>query len=72
MEGDEEESSTPQSSAVSSVVVVLVVDNKKTERPGETSKARYLERIKDLDLEDLACRQKLADFRGLTVRRTRI
>ena len=70
MEGDEEESSTPQSSAVSSVVVV--VDNKKTERPGETSKARYLERVKDLDLEDLACRQELADFWGLTVCRTRI
>ena len=55
MEGDEAESSTPQSSLVSSVVVV--VDNKKKERPGEASKARYLERVKDLDLEDLACRQ---------------
>ena len=62
MEGDEEESSTPQSSVVSSVVVV---DNKRTERPGETSKARYLERIKDLDLEDLACRQELAEVLGL-------
>ena len=54
MEGDETESCTPQSSVVSSVVVV---DNKKTERPGEVSKARYLQRVKDLDLEDLACRQ---------------
>ena len=62
MEGDEEESSTPQSSVVSSVVVV---DNKKTERPGEASKARYLERKKDLDLEDLACRQELAEVLGL-------
>ena len=42
---------------VSSVVVVY----KKTERPGEASKARYLERIQDLDLEDLACRQELAE-----------
>ena len=69
MEGDQEESSTPQSSVVSSVVVV--VDNKKTERPGEASKARYLERIKDLDLEDLACRQELAEVWGLRVRRKR-
>ena len=45
--------------------VVVVVDDKKTERPGETSKARYLERTKDLDLEDLACRQDLADVLGL-------
>ena len=30
------------------------------ERSGEASKARYLERIKELDLEDLACRQELA------------
>ena len=54
MEGDEEESSTPQSSVVSSVVG----DDKKMERPGEASKARYLERIKHLELEELACRQE--------------
>ena len=58
MEGDEAESSSPQSSVVSSV---MVVDNTKTERPGEASKDRYLERLKDLDLEDLACRQELAE-----------
>ena len=63
MDGDEENSSTPQSSVVSSVVEV--VDKKKTERPGEASKARYLERIKDIDLEDLACRLKLAECMGL-------
>ena len=62
MEGDEAELSTPPSSVVSSVVVV---DNKKTERPGEASKARYPERVKDLDLEDLACRQELAETLGL-------
>ena len=42
-----------------------MVDNKKTERPGEASKARYLERVKDLDLEDLACRQELAEVQEL-------
>ena len=47
MEAEEAGSSTPQSSVVSSVVVV---DNKKAERPAETSKARYLERLKELDL----------------------
>ena len=52
----------PQISVVSSVVVV---DNRKVERPGETSKARYLERVKDLDLEDLACRQELAEIIGI-------
>ena len=64
MEGDEEESFTAQSSVVSSVLVV-VVDSRKMERPGRASKARYLDRIKDLDLEDLACRQELAEVLGL-------
>ena len=45
---------------------VVVLDNKKTERPGEASKARYLERIKDLDLEDLACRQELAGLKNVS------
>ena len=54
--------STPQSSVVSSVVVV---ENKKAERPVETSKAQYLERVKELDLEDSACRQELAEVLGL-------
>ena len=52
MEGDDEESSKPQSSVVSALVVVWT---KRRQRPGEMSKARYLERIKDLDLENLAC-----------------
>ena len=55
MEAEEAESSTHQSSVVSSVVVV---DNKRMERPAETSRARYKERIKELDLEDLECRQE--------------
>ena len=50
MEEDEEESSTPQSSVVSSVVVVD--SKKKMEGPGEASRTRYLERAKDLVLED--------------------
>ena len=52
MEAEEAESSTPQSSVISSVVVV---DKKKAERPSEASKARYLESVKELDLEDLEC-----------------
>ena len=47
MEDEKAESSTPQSSVVSSVVVV---DNKRVERPAETSRTRYLEKIKELDL----------------------
>ena len=62
-ERDEAESSTPQSSVVSSVVVV---DNKKKpEGPGEASGTLYLERVKDLNLEDLACRQELVEVLGL-------
>ena len=57
MEAEEADSSTPQSSVVSSVAV----DNKKVERPAETNKTRYLERVKELDLEDLECRQELAE-----------
>ena len=53
------ESSTSQSSVVSSVV--MVDNKKKAGGPGETSKARYLERVKDLNLEDLACRQELVE-----------
>ena len=49
MEAEEAESSTPQSSLVSSVVVV---DNKRMERPAETSRTRYSERVKELDLEE--------------------
>ena len=40
----------------------LMVDNKKKlEGPGEASRTRYLERVKDLDLEELACRQELTE-----------
>ena len=59
MEAEEAESSTPQSSVVSSVVVV---ENKRVERPAATSRARYLERMKELDLES---RQELAKVLGL-------
>ena len=62
MEAEEAESSTPQSSLVS---LVVVVDNKRVEIPTETSRTRYLERIKELDLEDLECRQELAGTLGL-------
>ena len=62
MEAEEAESSTPQSSVLSSVVVV---DNKRVERPAETSRTRYLEKLKELDLEDLECRQGLAEALGL-------
>ena len=41
-------------------IVMVVVDNKKAERPTEPSKACYQERVKELDLEDLACMQELA------------
>ena len=58
MEAEEAESSTPQSSLVSSVVVV---DDKKMERTAEANKTRYLERVKELDLEDLECRLELAE-----------
>ena len=63
IEAEEAESATPQSSVVSSVVVV--VDSKRVERPAETSRTRYLEKIKELDLEDLECRQELAEALGL-------
>ena len=63
MEGDEAEPSTPQSPVVSSV---KMVDNKKKVKgPGEASRTRYLERVKNLDLEDLACRQELTKVLGI-------
>ena len=58
MEAEEAESSTPQSSVVSSVVVV---ENKRVEKPAEASRTRYLEKVKELDVEDLECRQELAE-----------
>ena len=62
MEAEGAESSTPQSSVVSSVVVV---DNKIVGRPAEANRTRYLEKIKELPLEDLECRQELAEALGL-------
>ena len=62
MEAEEAESSTPQSSVVFSVVVV---ENKRVEKPAEASRTRYLEKVKELDLEDLECRQELAEVLGL-------
>ena len=62
MEAEEATSSTPQSSVVSSVVVV---ESKRVERPAETSRSRYVEKVKELDLEDLECRQELAEALGL-------
>ena len=62
MEAEEATSPTPQSSVVFSVVVV---QSKRVERPAETSRSRYLEKVKELDLEDLECRQELAEALGL-------
>ena len=62
MEVEEATSSTPQSSVVSSVVVV---ESKTVDRPAETSRSRYLEKEKELDLEDLECRQELVEALGL-------
>ena len=44
---------------------VVVVENKRVEKPAEASRTRYLEKVKELDLEDLECRQELAEVLGL-------
>ena len=62
MEAEEAMSSTPQGSVISSVVVA---EKKKPERPAETSRSRYVEKVKELDLEDLECRLELAKALGL-------
>ena len=62
MEAEEATSSTPQGSVISSVVVAK---KKKPERPAETSRSRYVEKVKELDLEDLECRLELAKALGL-------
>ena len=62
IEAEEAESSTPQSSVVSSVVVV---ENKRVEKPAEASRTRYLEKVKELDMEDLECRHELVELLGL-------
>ena len=62
MEAEEAESSTLQSSVVSSVVAV---EDKRVEKTAEASRTRFLEKVKELDLEDLECRQELAEVLGL-------
>ena len=58
MEAEEVTSSTPQSSVVSSVVVA---ESKRVERPVETTRLRYAEKVRGLDLEDLECTRELAE-----------
>ena len=62
MEAEEATSSTPQGSVISSVVVV---ENKRVEWLAETSRSRYVEKVKELALEDLECRPELAEALGL-------
>ena len=59
MEAEEATSSTPQGSVISSVVVA------EKKKPAETSRSRYMEKVKELDLEDLEFRQELAKALGL-------
>ena len=58
MEAEEAESSTPQSSVVFSVVVV---EDKRAEKTAEAGRTQYLETVKELDLENLECRQELKE-----------
>ena len=62
MEADEATSATPQGSIMSSVVVA---EKKRAEKPLETSRSKYEEKVKELDLEDLECRLELARTFGL-------
>ena len=62
MESEEVTSSTPPGSAISSVVVA---ESKRVERPTETARLRYLEKVKGLDLEGLECRRELAETLGI-------
>ena len=62
MEADEAISATPQGSIISSVVVA---EKKRSEKPLETSRSKYEEKVKELVLEDLECRQELARALGL-------
>ena len=45
--------------------VVMVDNKKKVEGPGHASRTRFLERVKYLDLEDLACRQESMEILGI-------
>ena len=62
MESEEVTSSTPPGSVISSVVVA---ESKRVERPMETTRLRYPEKVKGLDLEGLECRQELAETLGI-------
>ena len=44
---------------------VVVVEDKRVEKTAEASRTRYLEKLKELDLDDLECRQELAKVLGL-------
>ena len=63
LEKDVTESSTPQSSVVSSVVIFEKDKIFKTSAggPGEANKARYVERVRNLDMGNLACRRELIE-----------
>ena len=63
LERDTRGSSTPQSSVVSSVVLVESCDKRKSsgEPLDGTSNVRYLEKVRDLDLKELACRPELME-----------
>ena len=62
MESEEVTSSTPPGSVISSVVVA---ESKRVERPMETARLRYPEKVKGLDLEGLECRRELAETLGI-------
>ena len=62
MESEEVTSSTPPSSAISSVVVA---ESKRENKSMETARLRYPEKVKELDLESLECRQELAQTLGI-------
>ena len=69
LEKDMRKSSTPQSSVVSSFVMVDEGNEIKSlaEMSGETSKARYLETVMNLELEELACRRELMEILELKI-----
>ena len=62
MESEEVTSSTPPGSVISSVVVA---ESKRVERPMETARLRYPEKVRGLDLEGLECRRELAETLGI-------
>ena len=62
MESEEVTSSTPPSSAISSLVVA---ESKRENKSMETARLRYPEKVKELDLESLECRQELAETLGI-------